>query len=513
MKTAHRLRGLLAPPCGVGGLRLGRRPSAPRIWAVLIGLCLVVAVPLVVVRGVEGQQGDPEAGKKVYEWRCAACHGVKGDGNGPGAERLAPKPRNFTTGTYKIRTTEGKVPSDQDLFRIITDGMPGTSMPGWAMLPERDRWSLVAYLKTFAPEAFKTPPKAIELPREVASSAESIARGKEMYEAIECFKCHGEQGRGDGQSRDELKDDWGEFVPPANLAKRWTFRGGARPVDIATRIANGVAGTPMPAFLEAVEKPEDVWHLTNFILTLGPADPRPATLVTVTSVSADIPDDPKAELWTTIAPSNIPLMGQVIVDPRNFNPSIDLVAVRAVYNEREIAFHLTWDDPTPSKGDGGKTFSDAVSLQFPPRSGAGVERPYFLMGDGSEAVYLLRWEQGKGVAEVAANGPTKLAPIEGGAAAGAAVWEHGQYRLVVKRPLAGSGERRPTFQPAVFTPVAVQAWDGGAGEAGTRMSLTSWYYLRLEEPQSNRRFVVPPAVALLTFVAMVGVIRAANRRR
>ena len=95
----------------------------------------------------------------------------------------------------------------------------------------------------------------------------------------------------------------------------------------------------------------------------------------------------------------------------------------------------------------------------------------------------------------------------------AAVWEHGQYRLVVKRPLAGSGERRPTFQPAVFTPVAVQAWDGGAGETGTRMSLTSWYYLRLEEPQSNRRFVVPPAVALLTFVAMVGVIRAANRRR
>ena len=276
MKMPHLLRWLLRPSLR----RMRHTPrsgaqSPPRIWGILIGLCLVVAVPLDSVREVFAQQGDVEAGKKVYEWRCAACHGVKGDGKGPGAERLAPKPRNFTTGTYKIRTTEGKVPSDQDLFRIVTDGMPGTSMPGWAMLPERDRWSLVAYLKTFAPEAFKTPPKAIELPREVASSAESIARGKEMYEAIECFKCHGEQGRGDGQSRDELKDDWGEFVPPANLAKRWTFRGGARPVDIATRIANGVAGTPMPAFLELVSDHRPVGVVVGLPLTLegteGPA--------------------------------------------------------------------------------------------------------------------------------------------------------------------------------------------------------------------------------------------------
>ncbi len=60
-------------------------------------------------------------------------------------------------------------------------------------------------------------------------------------------------------------------------------------------------------------------------------------------------------------------MGQVIIDPRNFNPSIDLVSVRAAYNDKEIAFHLTWDDPTESKGDGKQTFPDAISLQFPPQ--------------------------------------------------------------------------------------------------------------------------------------------------
>ncbi|MBI2157680.1 MAG: hypothetical protein HYU26_12375, partial [Candidatus Rokubacteria bacterium] len=64
----------------------------------------------------------------------------------------------------------------------------------------------------------------------------------------------------------------------------------------------------------------------------------------------------------------------------------------------------------------------------------------------------------------------------------------------------------------VFTPVAFQAWDGSAGETGAKMSLTSWYYLRLEEPQSNRRFVIPPVVAILTLAAMVLIVRVAHRR-
>jgi hypothetical protein len=84
---------------------------------------------------------------------------------------------------------------------------------------------------------------------------------------------------------------------------------------------------------------------------------------------------------------------------------------------------------------------------------------------------------------------------------------------VIKRALAGKGEERPTFLPSAFVPVAFQAWDGGAGESGTKMSLTSWYYLRLEEPQSNRRFVIPPVVAVLTLVAMILVVRTANRAR
>src|SRR5437667_468314 len=291
---------------------------------------------------------DANAGKAIYERKCLLCHGEKGDGKGPSAELLLPKPRDFTRGLYKIRSTVNKTPTDQDLFRIITEGMPGTSMPAWAVLPEKDRHNLVAYIKSFAPEVFKEAPKKLELPKEVSSSEASIKRGKEMFEAIECHKCHGTDGRADGPSRPELKDEWGFPVAPANLTKRWTFRGGHSRTDIATRLANGVLGTPMPAFLDSVEKPEDIWHLTNYIVSLGPDRPTYSTLITVTAVTDAIPDDPNADLWKKTTASMIPLMGQVIVDPRNFNPVIDLVTIRAAYNDKEVAFHLSWDDPSES---------------------------------------------------------------------------------------------------------------------------------------------------------------------
>ncbi len=439
------------------------------------------------------------------------CHGQKGDGKGPSAELLVPKPRDFTAGVYKIRSTANKIPTDRDIFEVITKGMPGTSMPAWEVLPEKDRWNLVAYVKSFAADKFKEAPKKQELPKEVASSEASIKRGKEMFEAIECNKCHGTAGRADGPSRPELKDDWGNPIAPANLTKRWNFRGGASRTDIATRLATGVLGTPMPSFIDSVEKPEDIWHLTNYIVSLGPDRPAYSTLVTVNGVDGAIPDDPNADYWKKVAPNSIPLMGQVIIDPRNFNPAIDLVIVRGVYNDKEIAFHLTWDDPSQTAADAAnKVAADGVALQFPAKLGPGNDRPYFLRGDDGNAVYLLQWEGGK-AGEATANGAAHVKALDGGEIVSKTVYDNGQYRVVIKRSLAGKGDERPTFQPSTFVPVAFQAWDGGAGEGAPKMSLTSWYYLRLEPPQSSRRFVVPPIVALLTLVAMVLVVRAATR--
>ncbi len=463
------------------------------------------------------QAGDPAHGQVIYEKKCALCHGEKGDGSGPAAPLLDPRPRDFTKGKYKIRTSaSGRLPTDADLFRVISEGMPGTSMPAWKVLPEKDRRDLVAYVKTFAGDAFKEAPKVADLPKEVASSKESLARGKEMFEAIECNKCHGNAGRGDGPSAPELKDDWGNPVRPANLTKSWNFRGGESAREVATRLVTGLMGTPMPSFIDSVEKPEDIWHVANYVKTFGPDKPNFATILPVRAVQGEIPDDPAAPFWSSQPSHNFPLAGQVIVDPRNFNPSVDLITVRAAYSDAEIAFHLTWDDQTATKPDPkANRYADQVALQFPTRHGEGNERPYVLMGDGSNPVTLLRWTSDGGVGEASATGIAKITPRTGEAvkARGKAVFADGQYRLVIKLPRVADDPAALQFPVGRFLSVAFMAWDGGAGEAGPKMSFSSWYYLRLEEPGSNKPYIIPPLVVLVTAALEVLVVRGARRRR
>ncbi len=469
------------------------------------------------VRRAEAQQaGDPAQGKVIYEKKCALCHGTDGKGDGPGAVNLDPKPRDFTKAKYKIRTSaSGQAPTDADLLHVISEGMPGTSMPAWKVLSEKERRDLVAYLKTFAAEAFREAPKAAELPKEVASSKESLARGKEMFEAIECNKCHGNAGRGDGPSAPELKDDWGHPVRPANLTKAWNFRGGESAREVATRLGTGLMGTPMPSFIDSVERPEDIWHLANYVKSLGPDKPAYATILPVRAVQGDIPDDPAAPFWSAQPAANFPLAGQVVVDPRNFNPSIDMVTVRAVYSDAEIAFHLTWDDPTASKPDPkANVFADAVALQFPSLPAEGNERPYLLMGDGAHPVTLLKWTSDGGVGEATATGPGKLTRKTGEAvrARGKAVFADGQYRLVIKLPRVGNDPNALQFPVGRFLSVAFMAWDGGAGETGNKMAFSSWYYLRLEEPGSNKPYLIPPLVVLVTAALELLVVRSVRRR-
>src|SRR5262249_16333293 len=84
------------------------------------------------------------------------------------------------------------------------------------------------------------------------------------------------------------------------------------------------------------------------------------------------------------------------------------------------------------------------------------------MGDASDAVYLLRWEGGK-AGEASANGPTKIKTLDGGEVVSKTAYQNGQYRVVIKRPLAGKGEGRPPFHPATSVSVAVEARGGGGG--------------------------------------------------
>ena len=375
----------------------------------------------------------------------------------------------------------------------------------------------MAYLKTFAADKFKEAPKKLELPKDVASSEESIKRGKEMFEAIECHKCHGTEGRGRRALARRAEGRVGAPDParqPGQALDVPRRRLAAR--TIATRHRQRRARHADAGLPRRVEKPEDIWHLTNFIVSLGPESPRYATLVTVDlGVGRDPRRSRTRSSGRSSTPSNIPLMGQVIVDPRNFNPSIDLVVGAGRLQRQGGRLPPDVGRSRPSRrATASRPSPTPISLQFPPQITAGTERPYFLMGDGSDAVYLLRWEQGKGVVEASANGPAKIAPLHGrrggrqGGVRQRPVPPRDQAAARRRRARRGRRSSRRCSRPSPF-----QAWDGGAGETGPKMSLTSWYYLRLEEPQSNRRFIIPPVVAILTLAAMILVVRTANRAR
>jgi DMSO reductase family type II enzyme heme b subunit len=517
------------------------RLTEEEIWQVIYYLYETTGYP---PRQMEGGPAPPPptpratGGKELYAEKCALCHGDSGKGDGPAAELLDPRPRDFTAGKYKIRSTEGELPSDDDLFRVISEGMPGTSMPAWREVPEAGRRALVAHLRQFAPDAFRdAKPSAAGLPKDPGSSDASIKRGRTLFqELLECNKCHGQAGRGDPAPGSDLKDDWGHPIRPANLTKVWTFRGGAERREIALRLWTGLKGTPMPAFKgsvedykeylkqEAKEKKDDrlvkewqdasIWDVVNYVRSLGPERPGWATLLTVRPVTGEVPSDPNAKFWLDWPGASFPLVGQVIVDPRNFNPTVDLITVRAVHTPEEVVFHLTWDDPTASDPSKGAQKPDMVALQFP-GGGQGGERPYFLMGEAARPVYLLTWQAGAGFGEATAAGIGKLTPAtgEGVQTRGEVVYEAGQYRATMRRPLRTPDQADFAFPAAQFFPVAFWAWDGGAGEEGARAAVSAWYYGRLEAPPSKRQFVIPPLAVLGTVILEVGLSRWARRRR
>ncbi|MFQ5771225.1 MAG: c-type cytochrome, partial [bacterium] len=191
-------------------------------------------------------------GQQVYNRACIACHGVVGDGNGPAAKYLNPRPRDFTSGTYKFRSTpSGELPTDEDLYRTVTIGIPRTMMPAWRdLLTEQERRDVVAYIKTFSNKFRQMGPGTpIQISREPKMSLQTIAEGKKLYMIMECWACHGLSGKGDGKSANTLKDDWGYKIKPFNFTLG-NYKGGKDNRSIYKTFNTGLNGTPMPSYAE-----------------------------------------------------------------------------------------------------------------------------------------------------------------------------------------------------------------------------------------------------------------------
>ena len=249
----------------------------------LVGIAVLLAAPLL----VSAQQaethigkvtGHEDAGKQLYFRYCWGCHGFRGNGNGenwiptgsfPDAPYLNVEPRNFVAATFECRSTPtGTLPTDEDLYNSLVRGLVNSNMPSWVTLTTQNRADLVAFIKTFSDrwksEKAGTP---ITVPPEPPPTVQSIQHGKELFTKLECWKCHGPEGRGDGPSASTLTDSNDEPIRPYNFSAGSRFKCGTSNHDLYKIFMTGLDGTPMPSFADVI-KPDDAWDLVHYLRTL-----------------------------------------------------------------------------------------------------------------------------------------------------------------------------------------------------------------------------------------------------
>jgi cytochrome c oxidase cbb3-type subunit 2 len=213
--------------------------------------------------------GNAKRGRDHYRRFCIGCHGPLGNGEGENAQWIDPKPRDFTEGTFRCRSTPtGELPTDQDLYDTLSRGFVTTNMPSWYAISDQDKVDLVAYIKIFSPKWKNAQhAAAIPIPPETPVTAEGLQRGHDNYQKMQCFKCHGPEGHGDGPSASTLTNSKDQPIRPYDFTQGERFKCGATNADIYRDFMTGLDGSPMPSFADQM-KPEEAWDLVHYLRTL-----------------------------------------------------------------------------------------------------------------------------------------------------------------------------------------------------------------------------------------------------
>lgn len=486
-------------------------------------------------------------GKAVYDQHCAACHGANGDGNGAAAVWLYPKPRDFSKGTFKVKSTPGQsLPTDADLLGSITRGLPGSSMPSFSYLTDAERRDVTDYVKALtsrvepdgkrvnlfaeaaAQGALATP---VMVPPEPAISVQELTLGREMYQRMQCALCHGETGAGDGPQVPTLKDVSGLPVRPRDF-NTGQFRGGHTGPDLYLRIHNGLAGTPMIPYGPEVLKPEERWALVHYVQSLRRTDVAVNDLLTpedgaihVRRVSK-LPTDPLDRAWENLDPVRVPL-NPLWPEPNQ----VYAVAVSALTDGKRLALLLQWRDELPQNtAIRVQDFQDAAAVQFSLSGNYG----FIGMGDAQNPVNLWQWKAGwqaeveRGVpameqvynsmhvdaylrnfstaadarnvisqphtspvedANARGFGSFTAQPMSEQNVQGKGLWHDDAWSVVFLRDLKSRQADDVKFLEGKAVPVAFAIWNGEQQDRNGRKMVSNWYQLVLDRrgTQSARK--------------------------
>ena len=334
-------------------------------------------------------------GKTTFEKECVACHGAAGNGEGDAAYLLYPRPRDFTTGSFRLISTWEGVPTDEDLFTTISRGMPGSAMPSWAHLPEDTRWALVHYVKTFSKRPFAIPQASHEpdkfgnggagvltVPPEPPYDDAARARAQELF-SKGCAPCHGATARGDGAQKQV--DSKGFPTRPRDLTLG-VYKGSPDPAAVYRRIVAGLPGSPMPqsGYLNG----NDGWHLAHFVRSLSSDAQRAKVEMKKFRIVAKrvpaLPPSPDSGIWRSTQAVNLHMMP---LWWRTDRP--EEVTVRALHDGNNLALLLKWEDATNDEtAIRPQDFRDAAAVEF----ALTPDPPFFAMGQAGAPVNIWMWK-------------------------------------------------------------------------------------------------------------------------
>lgn len=474
-------------------------------------------------------------GRVLYQQYCASCHGLTGAGDGDLSVFLHPKPRDFTKGLFKVRSTASGMPTDEDLYGLLSQGMPGTSMPAFGFLSNQARRHLVEYVKHLSQGEEgghvvhwfeETPPgSSVPLSRKPEVTPELIATGQRVFRSLDCASCHGPNGEGDGPQASAIKDSWGNRLRPRNLVKE-PFIGGDSDEAIYLRVAAGIGGTPMAAYPDERIKPQDRWALVAFIRslrekagTLGLGTSASGSELTAVRRSGPLPPSPTDSFWNAIPALSVPL-NTVWKMPEPTRR----VTMRAAHDGKEIVFLLEWLNPAPAREEGRvQDFVDRAALQF-----SLTAKPGFLgMGDPLHPVSLWQWRARRTDASkdpkilMTTAYPQKKADLYPGSGnlyysaamagnllattpgliekayahgpgtlllqtasdqnlAGGGTWSEGKWRVMFRRALVPQNSEDVNLTPGQRVPFALGIWDGHNRDRNGQKNVSSWYFLTIE---------------------------------
>jgi mono/diheme cytochrome c family protein len=337
-----------------------------------------VLVPIFFISQAFAPNETENMGEQSYQEYCASCHGNSGKGNGDLAYLVYPKPRDFTSGLFKIRSTPAGVPpTDDDIFKTIHQGLPGTSMPSFKFLRNQEIKSLINIVKDFA-QIDNQDVQKITIPDEIPPSEELIDLGRSIYMEVGCNMCHGNTGKGDGSSSGKLKDSKGYSIIPKDFTSG-VYLGGGTKRDLYLRFVGGMAGTPMPSYgnlsdlLGRPKKEENrlAWALVHYVKSLESKkfeasikQPENGKLIATKISRFNRPADfmlESSKLWKNASSYSIPVSRLWQSDNINYQ----MVDVQAVHNSKYIALKLEWEDHSRDQGTYRvQDFQDGAGIQF-----------------------------------------------------------------------------------------------------------------------------------------------------